>query len=212
MNAWHLLLELFRNALFSLTHIWGGSAGAAIITLSLGVRIGLMPLSLAAARRSRRLADAMKKVKPELERLRSKHSDDPVRLNTELATLYRRHGVRPIRDSGWLPGLLQMPVVLALYSVVRTGAGLAGRFLWIPSLARPDAILAGAVAALSGFAVLVGSSSPGAGARALAVVAALGTLLLLSRMAAAVGLYWGVSSVIGMTQAAIIRRRSPTDG
>jgi len=207
MNPWDLLLDLFRSTLFSLTHVWGGSAGAAIITLSLVIRVSLMPLSILAARRSRKLSEAMNRIQPELKRLQSKHAADPVRLNAELLGLYRRHGIRPFRDSGWLPGLLQLPIVFALYSAVRSGAGLAGRFLWIPSLARPDAILAGAVGALSGFAVIAASPSPGIGARALAALAAIGTMLILTRMAAAVGLYWGASSIVGVAQAALLRRK-----
>lgn len=207
MEIWSGLVGLFRIALFGLAHVWGGSIGAAILTLSLLVRVALLPLTLRAARRARHFAEAKKKLLPRVERLQRRWRADPVRLNAELAKLYRREGLRPVRDSGMFDGLLQLPFVLALYSVIRQGAGIAGRFLWIGDLARPDRLLALGAAGLAAAVALV---SPGAGSATVtrlgAIASVVFTYLLLTRLAAGIGLYWAASSLVGVGQGLLLRR------
>jgi YidC/Oxa1 family membrane protein insertase len=201
------LTGLFRVALFGLAHVWGGSMGAAILTLSLLVRLALLPLTLRMAKRARRLAAAQKSLAPSVERLRKRWKADPVRLNTELAKLYRRAGVRPVRDSGLFGGLAQLPFVAALYSVIRQGLGGAGRFLWIGDLARPDRVLALGAAALAAMAVTAAPGTAGASAaRVGAIISALFTFVVLTRLAAGVGLYWTASSLVGIGQGLLLKR------
>ncbi len=201
------LVGLFRVALFGLAHVWGGSMGAAILTLSLLVRLALLPLTLRMVKRGRRLAARQKSLTPSIERLRNRWKDDPTRLNEELVQLYRRAGVRPVRDSGLFGGLAQFPFVAALYTVIRQGLGGAGRFLWIADLARPDRFLALGVAALAALVVTVSPGPPGATAARLgAIVSALFTFVVLTRLAAGIGLYWAASSLVGVGQGLLLRR------
>lgn len=200
MQPWDLLLEPIRLALFLLIHLLGGSAGGGIIALSLIVRLALLPLTLRAAAHAHRTRRTLEAFRPRLDRLRRRWADDPRRLARETLALYRRHGIRPM--AGMVPVLFQLPVVAALYAVIRTGAAAGGRFLWIGSLAKPDAALALLVAALSGASV----AAVGAGPRGAWAAAAGMTLLLLWRMAAGVGLYWGVSSGVALVQAVFLRR------
>jgi hypothetical protein len=80
----------------------------------------------------------MKKREPDVARLQVRFHKDPVRLRSAMVKLYRKHSIRPLRDSGMRGGLLQLPFLIALYSVIREGAGLAGRFLWIRNLGRVE--------------------------------------------------------------------------
>ncbi|MGD8277518.1 MAG: YidC/Oxa1 family membrane protein insertase [Gemmatimonadota bacterium] len=207
MEIWSGLVGLFRVALFGLAHVWGGSMGAAILTLSLVVRLALLPLTLRVARRARRYGEAQKALAPAMERLRRQWKDDPVRLNAEVLKLYRRKGIRPVRDSGLLGGFLQLPFVMALYSVIRQGAGAAGRFLWIGDLARPDRLLALGAAALAAAVATASPSTGGAAtARLGALVSVAFTYVVLTRLAAGVGLYWAASNLVGVGQGLILRR------
>lgn len=206
MEIWTWLIEVFRGALFGLTHVYSGSVGAAILTLSIVVRVALMPVTLRATRRRLRMAAAQKKIQPQLEKLRRRWREDPARLNTEVLKLYRRHGIRPFRDSGFGGLLLQLPFVAALYTVIRQGAGAAGRFLWIRDLARPDVVLAGIASALTALVALATPSAPGPGARIAVVISMLFTFLILTRLAAGVGLYWAASSAVGAVQGVLLRR------
>ncbi|HEY7595404.1 MAG TPA: membrane protein insertase YidC [Actinophytocola sp.] len=65
---------------------------------------------LRAARRARELA-------PQLAKLREKYAGDRQRLTQEMRKLYAEHGASPL--GGCLPALLQIPVFLSLYWVLR---------------------------------------------------------------------------------------------
>ncbi|OGU02555.1 MAG: hypothetical protein A2W29_04295 [Gemmatimonadetes bacterium RBG_16_66_8] len=210
MGLWDWLVGMFGGVLFALTHVWAGSAGAAILTLSVVVRVALLPATLHSARRSRRMAEAQRALRPQLEQLKDRWKAEPARLNAEVLKLFRRHGIRPVRDSGLVGGLVQLPFIAALYSVIREGLGTAGRFLWIRDLARPDPLLALIASVLTGWvAATAPSGSPGPMARAGMALSMLITFFVLTRMAAGIGLYWAASSLVGVAQGWILRRDNP---
>ncbi len=89
------------------------SYGAAIILLTVTVMIVLSPLTL----KSTRSMIAMQRLAPELKRLQAKYKGDRQKLNEEMMKLYKEHNVSPL--GGCLPMVLQLPVFLILYQVVR---------------------------------------------------------------------------------------------
>lgn len=52
----------------------------------------------------------LKKLQPEISRIRELHKTDDVRISKEISALFRKHGVSPM--SGFLPILVQIPVFL----------------------------------------------------------------------------------------------------
>jgi YidC/Oxa1 family membrane protein insertase len=207
MGLWTALLEVLRSALFGLSHLYGGSIGLAIVTLSLAVRLGLLPWTLRAARRSLALRAKLQKLQPELQRLKQKHAGNPLRLRNAVEAEYRRNGIRPLQDSGIGVGLVQMPIGIALYTVIKQGVAAGSRFLWIPNLARPDFLLGLATAVLTG--VLMASTPAVAGtepSRALMIAITLITFLMVTQLASGVALYWATNTAIGVLQNALVRR------
>ncbi len=99
------------------------SYAVAIILLTILVRIVLIPLTV----KQIRSMSAMQKIQPELKRLQQKYKGDRQKMNEELMKLYKEHGVNPL--GGCFPLLMQAPVFIALYSVLRAAvffdAGLA---------------------------------------------------------------------------------------
>ena len=93
------------------------SYGLAIILLTILVRVVLIPLTV---KQIRSMA-AMSKLQPELKRLQAKYKGDRQKLNEEMMKLYREHGVNPL--GGCFPLLMQAPVFIALYSVLRVSIG-----------------------------------------------------------------------------------------
>ena len=89
------------------------SYGIAIIILTLLVRVVLIPLTV----KQIRSMSAMQKIQPELKRLQQKYKGDRQKMNEELMKLYKEHGVNPL--GGCFPLLMQAPVFIALYSVLR---------------------------------------------------------------------------------------------
>ena len=97
-------------------------------------------------------------------------------------------------------GIAPMPALVALYAAVRQVSAAGGRFLWIGSLARPDWLLAIAATMLTVAATAAGNTAPLPQRSMMLVISAAVTLVVLSKMAAGVGLYWAMSSVFGAVQ------------
>ncbi|HXX89600.1 MAG TPA: YidC/Oxa1 family membrane protein insertase [Acidimicrobiales bacterium] len=60
---------------------------------------------------------AMQRLGPELKKIQQKYKGDRTRLNEEMMKLYKEHGVNPA--GGCLPMLLQFPIFIVLYGVIR---------------------------------------------------------------------------------------------
>ncbi len=113
----------------------GISYGWIIVLLTLLLRIVFWPL-LAASIRS---AKKMQALAPELKALKEKYSDDPQKYTQKQMELWRKNGVNPM--SGCLPALIQMPVFIGFFTMIRSAIELRGaHFLWIPDLSKPDTL------------------------------------------------------------------------
>jgi len=103
-----LLYQPIINALIFLYQLFG-NFGLAIISLTVLIRLLLLPLTLP----SMRVANKMKELAPELEKLKKKHGHDKQKLTQAQMALYKRHGVNPA--AGCLPQIIQVVVLIALY-------------------------------------------------------------------------------------------------
>ncbi len=125
------LLWILRK-IYQVVHHWG----LAIVLLTLLVKI----LTIYPTYRSNQSMKAMSELKPQIDQLQEKYKEDKQRLNVEIANLYKRHGVNPV--GGCLPMLLQMPIYIALYSMIGNSMELYRASLitakWIPDLTAAD--------------------------------------------------------------------------
>ncbi len=102
------------NALVALVaFVPGGDVGIAVIILTIGIRLVLLPFTLSAARTQR----AMKELEPHLKALKEKHKDDKEKEAIETLALYKERKVNPFASI--LTAFIQLPVLLALYWVFR---------------------------------------------------------------------------------------------
>lgn len=100
------------NALVALVALVPGSdVGVAIILLTIGIRLVLLPFSLSAARTQR----AIKILEPKIKALKEMHKGDKEREAVETLALYREAQVNPFASI--LTAFLQIPILLALYWV-----------------------------------------------------------------------------------------------
>lgn len=107
------LFEIFSGALTGFYALIP-SYGLAIILLTLAVRIILLPLSIKQTKSMRE----MQRIQPEVKKIQAKHKGDRQKMNEEMMALYKEHGVNPF--GGCAPLLLQFPVLIGLFYVVRT--------------------------------------------------------------------------------------------
>jgi YidC/Oxa1 family membrane protein insertase len=182
--------------------------GLAIAVVSLVLRVLLLPLTLRLAYRALETQAAVKRIEPQLARVREKYKSDPRRVMEETARLYQANGIKLV-DGGSLVGTaIQAPIFLGLFSAIRRGLATGGRLLWIKDLALPDAALAGCCALVTVLSVALGPTLPAAQRVPAILVSALLTLVFLSRMAAGVSLYTLASGLVGLGQAVLVRRRA----
>jgi len=130
-----VVFEPLYNALIVLTAILpGNSFGLAVIVLTVGVRFLLMPLSHRAIVAQRK----MRVIQPKLEHIRKEITDREQQAK-QMIELYKEHGINPF--SGFVPLLIQIPIIFALYWVFRVGvevdASLLYSFVSVPNHINP---------------------------------------------------------------------------
>ena len=113
---------------------WIGNMGLAIIGLTFIIKLVLFPL----AYKSYVSMSKMKKLQPEMEKIKEKAGDDKMALQKEMMALYKREGANPA--SGCLPILVQIPIFFSLYKVIFVTIDLrhAPFYGWIHDLSAPD--------------------------------------------------------------------------
>jgi len=138
-------------------HMFIPNYGLVIILFTLVLKILLHPLS----KQSLKSMKKMQLLQPMITELKEKYKDDQQRVQKETMKLYSTYGINPA--GGCLPMLLQMPILVALYTVfsVIIDMRLAPFALWINNLSAPDKIITFPVAlplinqSVSGLALLM---------------------------------------------------------
>src|SRR6478752_5842854 len=85
----------------------------AIILLTLLVMIVVTPLTL----KGTRSMMMMQQLQPEMKKIQAQYKDDRQKLNEELLKFYKENNINPL--GGCLPLLVQLPVFIILYQVLR---------------------------------------------------------------------------------------------
>jgi YidC/Oxa1 family membrane protein insertase len=82
----------------------------------------------------------MQRLQPKIKEIQERFKDNKEKMNQETMKLYKEAGVNPL--GGCLPLLLQMPVFIALFNVLRNTIELRGApfALWIDDLSSPDVL------------------------------------------------------------------------
>lgn len=129
---WWLAQPLFSG--LTLFHSLVNNWGYAIILLTILVKMLLYPLSAASFRSMAK----MRKLQPEMARLKERFGDDKQKFSQAMMEMYKKEGANPL--GGCLPILLQMPVFLALYWTLMESVELrqAPFLLWIDDLSVMD--------------------------------------------------------------------------
>lgn len=129
---WWLAQPLYDLLYF--IHSLVGNWGIAIILLTVIVKTLLYPLSAASFRSMAK----MRKLQPEMVRLKERYGDDRQQFSQAMMELYKKEGANPL--GGCFPILLQMPVFLALYWTLLESVELrqAPFMLWINDLSDKD--------------------------------------------------------------------------
>ena len=137
-----LYQPLFNALVLFYKYIPGHDFGAAVILLTLLIRIILLPV----ASKSLKSQKAMQKIQPALQEIQKKYKNDKERLTKETLEVYRKEKINPF--SGLFLGLVQLPVLIALYGVFWKGIKapelslISLSFLGLIDLSKPNIVLA----------------------------------------------------------------------
>jgi YidC/Oxa1 family membrane protein insertase len=90
-----------------------GDYGYAIIAFTIITKLLLLPINIKQTHSTKR----MNEIQPKMKALQEKYKNDKEKLNEKLMELYKEEKYNPA--SGCLPALIQLPIVIALFNVLR---------------------------------------------------------------------------------------------
>ena len=197
------LLDWFHK----LTRNWG----AAIILLTLSVKLALYKLSEAQYRSMAK----MKKYAPRIQEIKERYGDDRERMHKAMMELYKKEKFNPL--AGCWPLLIQFPVFIALYWVLLESVELrqADFMLWLDDLSAPDPYFV--LPVLFGISMFVQQRLSGSVAmdpmqqRIMNVMPVMLTVFF-AFFPVGLVLYWFVSNLIGIAQQWYIVRKLEREG
>ena len=111
-----------------------GNFGVAILLLTLVIKALLFPL----ANKGYESMSKMKKLQPQIEKLKERYGEDKMKMQQEMMALYQKEKLNPL--AGCLPILIQMPIFYALYKTLFVTIELRHEpfIFWIRDLSAPD--------------------------------------------------------------------------
>ena len=132
--GWFYFITKPMQSLLSWVHSLVGNMGLAIIGLTLIVKVLLFPLAYKSAVSMAK----MKKLQPEMAKLKERFGDDKQALQKETMAFYKKEGVNPA--AGCLPIFIQIPIFFSLYKVLFVAIEMrhAPFYWWITDLSAPD--------------------------------------------------------------------------
>lgn len=169
--------------------------GVAIILFTVFVKLLLLPLTIKQTKSTK----AMQDMQPKLQEIQAKYKNKPEKQQQEIMNLYKEYKVNPL--AGCLPLLIQMPILIALFNVLRepvTYGVFADKatfeatnlgFLWVQSLTKPDVILA----------VLSGASTFLMQTLMMPKDQQQGSMKIMTYVMSGMMLFWGFSFPAGLT-------------
>ncbi len=90
-----------------------GSYGIALIIFTIIVKVAVSPLSIIQHKSTIKSIG----IRPKEAAIRKKYANDRVKQNEEIGKLYQEEKINPM--AGCLPLLIQLPIIIALYGVIR---------------------------------------------------------------------------------------------
>ncbi|MEN3967534.1 membrane protein insertase YidC, partial [Mammaliicoccus sciuri] len=86
-------------------------------------RLVLFPFMMKTYKNQKLMREKMKLAKPEMEKIqervkRARTQEEKMEANQDMMALYKKHGINPM-NMGCLPIVIQMPIVMGLFYVLK---------------------------------------------------------------------------------------------
>ncbi|WP_273844854.1 YidC/Oxa1 family membrane protein insertase [Rubrobacter calidifluminis] len=190
-------------------HALGLPWWSCIVVVTAIVRFLLFPLTIRQVRSMR----AQQQLQPELKRIRERFKDDPQRQREEQMRLFQERGINPL--SGCLPAVIQLPIFLSLYYVIREFGGYFGQppqvpsfrtggFLWFTDLSQADPYhilpIISALTMAAGMAITMRENQAPAQQRVLMLILPFVFMIFLWNFPAGLFMYWITTNLVTIVQ------------
>jgi YidC/Oxa1 family membrane protein insertase len=197
--------EMLASVMSHLALLFDGNLGWAILALALSVRLALLPLTLHLARKMRANQEIITSLAPQVAGIRERLADKPAEMFAAISALYKANGAHMFDRSTLLGALVQIPVFGLLYKAIGNAGSNAGPFLWMKTLATPDAALTAIVLVLTALSAYYMPSASPDKAMVMVLVQVVMTAFILWKLSAGLGLYWAASSFVSLLQTCVLR-------
>lgn len=223
-----LFVPLFNLLVAIYNFLPGGDFGIAIIVLTIIVRIILFPI----AQKGIKSQKALGELQPQIKAIQKKFKDKKEQQAQELMKLYKEKKINPA--SGCLPLLIQLPVLIALFQVLRKGLNqetlgflysfvqtpetINNLFLGLIDLSSSGswilAILAGVFQFIQGKMITPTSKSSGKAdfasmmSKQMVYTMPVITVLIALRFPAGLALYWSVNNLFTILQQYLVIKKN----
>jgi YidC/Oxa1 family membrane protein insertase len=190
---------------------WVANWGWAIVILTLIINIAMFPLKWSSMKSSLKMAKIAPQIKAIQEKYKKYKLADPKRqeMNQEISALYKKEGANPV--GGCVPMLLQMPFLIAFYSMLGVGIELRqAPYLWISDLSSPDPYHLLPIAIIITM-YLLQKMTPAGGMdpvqqKMMSVTMPVFLGVISWSLSAGLCVYWVLGNVIGIVQQMIVNR------
>jgi YidC/Oxa1 family membrane protein insertase len=225
-NVFSPIVDVLGAVLLYFHNTLGAPWWLSIALLTVVIRTLLFPLTVKQVKSMR----AMQDLKPEMDRIRAQYRDNRQKQQEETMKLYQERRVNPL--GGCLPILVQMPIFIGIFYVIREFGGYRigdkvvppkfesfheGGILWFQNLSAPDPFyLLPIISALTMLAATeITAKNVDPQQRWLMRLLPIGITVFLFNFPAGLFVYWITSNLVTLSQNYIIYhhgpgRRSPT--
>lgn len=191
MNIIGNLLGHVLRVIYEIVQNYGWS----IIAFTILVKVLLLPLTIKQTKSTK----AMQDIQPKLQEIQEKYKDKPEKQQQEIMKLYQEAKINPL--AGCLPLLIQMPIIIGLFSVLRDPVAYGvftnadafkvadTGFLWLSSLTSTHHIEMGILSGVSAYVMQKVMTPPDQ---------AEGPMKTMTYVMAAMSFYWGYTFTAGL--------------
>ncbi len=191
--------------------------GLSIVILTFLVRLLMLPMYSKQIQFQAKTAE----LQPKIAEIQERYAGNREMISTKTMELYKKEGVS--QSSGCLPLLVQMPIIMGLFALLRNPleymaapemiAAVHESFLWINDLCQPDSWILPIIAGLSTYlsSSVGGTASAGGMGKGMMYFFPLMIFLMGRSFPAGIALYWAIGNLFSIGQTLLFKRRTEED-
>lgn len=216
-NLFSPVVNILGSVLLFFHQTVGAPWWLSIAMLTVVVRVLLFPLTVKQVKSMRAVQD----LKPDMDRVRAQYQNNAQKQREEMTKLYQERGVNPL--GGCLPILVQMPIFIGIFYVIRLFGGTPGRteprypsfvdggILWFQDLSHADPTyilpIISAITMLGATEITLKNVDPQQ--RWLMRLLPVGFTVFLLSFPAGLFVYWITSNLVTLVQNYVIYNHGP---